>query len=273
MPELPEVETCRAALAPLLSQARVGVFQRSDKDLRFPWPAPEDLKRLEGRRIEGVRRRGKYLIISMGDHHLLVHLGMSGQVFFGASSEPWLPHEHWRLRVDDQLLRYRDPRRFGFLQLYIGPRPEAHERLVHLGPEPLCQDSFNTSYLHSVCRGSKRPIKSLIMDGTVVVGVGNIYASEALYRAGIQPFRRAGAIATHRLDGLVVGIRAVLEAAIAAGGTTLKDFQNVEGNPGYFRRELAVYGRAGAPCRRCPGTIRQRTLSSRATYWCPNCQR
>jgi formamidopyrimidine-DNA glycosylase len=142
-----------------------------------------------------------------------------------------------------------------------------------LGPEPLCLQSFHGDYLGSVCRGSRRAIKSVIMDGTVVVGVGNIYASEALYRAGVRPFRQAGAIAQRRLDGLVDGIRSVLRAAIAAGGTTLKDFQNVEGNPGYFRQELAVYGRAGAPCRRCSGTIVQRPLSSRATYWCPNCQR
>lgn len=273
MPELPEVETCRAALAPELTGAVVLRVEHGDKALRFPWPETSDLAPLYGRQIDQVRRRGKYLILSIGEDHLLVHLGMSGQLFFGRDEDPWLKHEHWRLRLRDKVLRYRDPRRFGFLQLQKGGLAEAHERLVHLGPEPLCTSSFHCDYLASVCRGARRPIKALIMDGRVVVGVGNIYASEALHRAGIHPFRQAGAIASHRLDRLVESIRRVLQAAIAAGGTTLKDFQDVEGNPGYFSRSLAVYGRAGAACLRCDGTIRQRTLSNRATYWCPRCQR
>ena len=273
MPELPEVETCRAAIAPELTGRRIFRFEHGTKNLRFPWPDPAAVQQLYGCQIQLVRRRAKYLILSSDHHHLLGHLGMSGQLFFARAETPWLKHEHWRLHADGKVLCYRDPRRFGFFQLHVGERAEAHPRLVHLGPEPLCESSFHTEYLASICRGSRRPIKSLIMDGRVVVGVGNIYASEALHRAGIHPFRQAGAIATHRLDRLVDGIRSVLKAAIAAGGTTLKDFQNVEGNPGYFRQELAVYGRAGAVCRRCSGTIRQRTLSNRATYWCARCQR
>lgn len=273
MPELPEVETCRAALEGPLTGAVITGFEHGDRTLRYPWPDAADLAALRAGLVKAVRRRGKYLILSLDQRHLIVHLGMSGQLFFGDPEASWLPHEHWRLYSEQHCLRYRDPRRFGFIFVHNGPRAESHERLVGLGPEPLSDPSFHGDYLGQVARGSKRPIKATIMDSAIVVGVGNIYASEALHRAGIHPFRRAGAISIRRLDALAESIRTVLEAAIRAGGTTLKDFRNLDGNPGYFRRDLAVYGRLGEQCRRCKGSIRQRPLSNRATYWCPGCQR
>jgi formamidopyrimidine-DNA glycosylase len=272
MPELPEVETTRRGVAPWLEGVRVCAVALRQPMLR--WPVPRSMAReLPGRRVLTTLRRAKYLLFrAEGDRTLMVHLGMSGSLRVLPGPATPGPHDHLDLALESgRVLRFNDPRRFGSLDWFAGD-PLQHPLLRELGPEPLGPE-FTPEYLAAACRGRRIAIKQLIMNGRIVVGVGNIYASEALFRAGIHPARAAGRIGAVRLARLVEAIREVLEDALRQGGTTLRDFSWGEGQRGYFRIELAAYDRAGEPCLRCDGTIRGVVQGQRSTYYCPGCQR
>jgi formamidopyrimidine-DNA glycosylase len=270
MPELPEVETTRRGLEPLVVGCAIERVEVRERRLR--WPIPPTLpRRLAGRRITGLGRRGKYLLLETDGGTLLVHLGMSGRLRYHASAPAPGKHDHVDLWfAGGACLRFRDPRRFG--SLHFSATPEHHVLLAGMGPEPLGAE-FTADYLEAACRGRRVAIKPHLMNGRIVAGVGNIYANEALYRAGIHPLRSAGRIAKPRLATLVERIRDVLLEAIERGGTTLRDFAGSDGNPGYFQLALSAYGRAGEPCPRCGTPIRIIALGQRATYYCPRCQR
>jgi formamidopyrimidine-DNA glycosylase len=271
MPELPEVETTRRGIEPhVLNRTVRGVTVRQR---RLRWPVPETLERaLTGQTIKAVTRRGKYLLLHADTGCVLLHLGMSGSLRLLAPDAPWKKHDHAAIELDSGMsLRLHDPRRFGAL-LWLTDPPEQHPLLASLGPEPL-GNAFNGPYLHTLSRGRRVAVKQFIMDGRIVVGVGNIYANEALFLAGIDPRRAAGRIGPERYERLVAAIRQVLSAAIVQGGTTLRDFANSVGEPGYFRQQLAVYERAGQPCRNCGTPIIGLRLGQRSSYYCPRCQR
>jgi len=270
MPELPEVETTRRGLAPHLVGRRVdGVLLRRP-DLRWPIP-PEVALRLPGQRIDAVRRRAKYLLLDTDAGSALLHLGMSGVLRVLPGAAAVAVHDHVDLQLDDgRVLRFTDPRRFGCLLWQ--PAGETHALLQQLGPEPL-SDAFDAQYLYQRSRGRKAPIKAFLMDQAVVVGVGNIYAAESLFRAGIAPGRAAGSVSRERYGRLVAAVKTILVHAITRGGTTLRDFLNPDGAPGYFEQELFVYGREGEPCKTCGRTLRDGRMGNRATAWCPGCQR
>jgi formamidopyrimidine-DNA glycosylase len=270
MPELPEVETVRAGLERLLrKRPSINRVQLQRADLRSPFP--KDLaRRLTGQPITGVARRAKYLIFETPAIGLLCHLGMTGTWRVAPSGDERV-HDHCYLHLSDgRRLAFRDPRRFGLLDLVVPGKP--HPRLSELGPEPL-SDAFSADFLQETCRGRKAPIKSLIMDQRRVVGVGNIYAAEALFRAGIRPTRPAGRVSSDRIARLVDQIQAVLREAIAAGGSTISDFRQAGGDNGYFQNDLRVYDRAGQPCRVCGSTLKNSVLGGRSTVWCKRCQR
>jgi len=271
VPELPEVETTLRGVRPYLEGRRIERLAVRDARLRYPVPA--DLgAALAGQRIHGLRRRGKYLLLDLDRGNLLIHLGMSGSLrMLPASTQPG-PHDHIDLILaDGPCLRLRDPRRFGAF-LWLASPAEAHPLLAHLGPEPL-GDGFDGDYLHRVSRGRRSAVKPFIMDAGIVVGVGNIYANEALFLAGIHPNRAAGRIGLDRYRTLAGRIRAVLAAAIEQGGTSLRDFVQEDGSPGYFAQSLQVYGRGGEPCPTCAAPIRQRRIGQRSSFYCPRCQR
>lgn len=270
MPELPEVETTRAGLTPHLVGRRIVNVTLHRPDLRWPIP-PELAQHLTGERIAAVRRRAKYLLMDVADGSALWHLGMSGSLRVLAADSALRTHDHVELALDSgQVLRFNDPRRFGCLLWQ--PIGETHPLLAALGPEPL-SDAFSGDYLHALSRGRSAPVKHLLMDQTVVVGVGNIYAAESLFAAGIDPRRAAGQVSLTRYRRLAEAVRTILGHAIARGGTTLRDFISPDGAPGYFEQELFVYGRAGQACRRCGGVLRDAALGQRASVWCPRCQR
>jgi formamidopyrimidine-DNA glycosylase len=271
LPELPEVETVRRGIAPhLLSRriARVRVHQR-----RLRWPVPHRLAaQAPGQRIEAVRRRAKYLIVDLQSGHLLIHLGMSGSLRILSGWQAPAKHDHIDIELDSgACLRFHDPRRFGSM-LWTTRSPEHHRLLKGLGPEPLAPE-FSGAGLYTRSRGRRAAVKSFIMDAHTVVGVGNIYASEALYLAGIHPTRPAGRIAERRYEVLAAAIRHTLNRAIECGGSTLRDFSDENGTPGYFTLDLNVYGREGEPCRGCGRPVRRRVIGQRASYFCPGCQR
>ena len=269
MPELPEVETTRRGIAPALRGQTVTAVVVRQAQLRLPVPA-HLARTLPGQRLLAVGRRAKYLLLRAETGTLIVHLGMSGSLRI-TTAEPPGPHDHLDIEfAGGQCLRLRDPRRFG-LVIWTGGDPLAHPLLRHLGPEPLWR-AFDGAYLHARARRRRIAIKAWLMDGRVVAGLGNIYTSEALYRAGIHPLRPAGRISLRRFDALTAAIKALLHDALRAGGTTLRDFHGADGHPGYFRFSLRVYGRAGQACRRCGGEIRRRTLAQRSTFYCPGCQ-
>lgn len=271
MPELPEVETTRRGLLPHLLQRRIASVLLRRADLR--WPFPADLSQvLTGARIEGLERRAKYLLIELDrPERILLHLGMSGVLRAIPHDTPVRAHDHVDLVLDGpRRLRFHDPRRFGCLDLVRPGQP--HPLLAELGPEPL-SDDFTGERLYEQSHDRKAPVKVWIMDQRVVVGVGNIYAAEALFAAGIDPRRAAGLISRERYGRLAVEIKRILAAAIERGGTTLRDFLSPEGLPGYFEQELLVYGREGQHCRRCETALRDERLGQRATVWCPRCQR
>lgn len=272
MPELPEVETTRRGILPHVAGARVE--QVVVRESRLRWPVPAGLSDvLSGQRIRTVDRRAKYLLFRTDAGSLLLHLGMSGSLqVVPAPVPPPQRHDHVDLLLENgACLRYTDPRRFGSLH-WLAPDAPPHRLLAHLGPEPL-DPAFSGDLLFQRSRGRRSSVKSFVMDGRIVVGVGNIYASEALFLAGISPVRAAGRVGLARYCRLALAIRQVLEAAIAAGGTTLRDFVGVGGQPGYFRQQLRVYGRAGEPCLVCGTPVCQRLIAQRATYHCPACQR
>jgi len=271
MPELPEVETTRRGLLPHLLGRRIrGVVVRN-ANLR--WPVPEDLDvNLRGEEVLAIRRRGKYLLFDCRKGHLLVHLGMSGRLTMVAEGEPPKTHDHVDVRMENQkLLRFTDPRRFGAMLWVKGPA-EKHALLKGLGLEPLDAE-FSGKALYEKSRGRKVAIKQLLMNARILTGVGNIYASEALFAAGIHPLRAAGRISLARYERLAAAIRATLEKALASGGSTLRDFKSADGEPGYFQRESRVYGREGKPCRVCGTKIRALRQGQRSTFYCPSCQR
>ena len=270
MPELPEVETTRRGLAPhLLGRAIHGVILRR-ADLR--WPIPPEVERLmPGQRIDEVRRRAKYLLLDTAAGSAVLHLGMSGSLRVLPGDTPLRSHDHVDISLDNgRLLRFNDPRRFG--SLLWQPAGEIHPLLKGLGPEPL-DAAFDGDYLFERSRGRKAPVKTFLMDQAVVVGVGNIYAAESLFMAGISPLREAGRISRERYQRLANAVKTILEYAITRGGTTLRDFISPDGAPGYFEQELLVYGRDGQPCRQCGRPLRHATIGQRASVWCGYCQR
>jgi len=270
MPELPEVETTRRGLKPHVSGHRVEALVIRQRQLR--WPIPRAADGVTGQAIESIGRRGKWLLFRTKTGTLLVHLGMSGSLRVIRPAPPPGPHDHVDLALDTgALVRFTDPRRFGAV-LWQDGDPLAHPMLSRLGPEPL-SDDFDGDYLWRRSRGRRAAVKNFIMDGRIVVGVGNIYAAEALFFAGIHPLRAAGRIARARYHRLAETIRDVLARAIAAGGTTLRDFTVADGSPGYFSQQLAVYGRDGLDCPACSGTLAHRVIGQRATVYCPACQR
>ncbi|KAB7627356.1 bifunctional DNA-formamidopyrimidine glycosylase/DNA-(apurinic or apyrimidinic site) lyase [Alkalilimnicola sp. S0819] len=273
MPELPEVETTRRGVAPhVLGRAVVEVRVREP---RLRWPVPPELAEgLTGQRIQAVERRGKYLLFATAAGTLLLHLGMSGSLRVLPHWEAPARHAHVDLGFEHgHWLRYTDPRRFGSLHWWLGD-PLQHPLLAHLGPEPLAEEGgFDGAWLYARAKGRRVSVKALLMDSRTVVGVGNIYANEALFLAGIRPDRAAGRISRARYERLAQTVREVLARAIEAGGTTLRDFTSGEGKPGYFAQQLHVYGRGGQPCPRCGDALREQRLGQRATTWCPRCQR
>jgi len=275
MPELPEVETARRGLLPHVAGRRVGHVRLRRPDLRWPIPREvEDL--LPGQRIEAIRRRAKYLLLDTAAGSALLHLGMSGSLRVLPEDTAVRAHDHVDIGLEgldgapDRVLRFNDPRRFGCL-LWQAPG-EVHPLLAGLGPEPL-SDDFDGDYLFARSRGRAAPVKTFLMDQAVVVGVGNIYAAEALFMAGISPLRPAGKVSRARYAALADAVKAILAHAIARGGTTLRDFLSPDGAPGYFEQELLAYGRGGAPCPRCGRPMRQALVGQRASVWCGHCQR
>lgn len=271
MPELPEVETTRCGILPVLKNQRITRVVVRDARLRWPVP-PEFAERLTGQRIRDVHRRAKYLLIELEQGTVIWHLGMSGSLrVLQCGTQPQL-HDHIDVELGTgRLLRFNDPRRFG-CALWTGDDPGEHELIAHLGPEPL-SDEFDAEYLVAKARKRSVAIKQFIMNAEIVVGVGNIYASEALFRAGIRPRRAAGRVKREELKKLVTAIKTVLGDAIKVGGTTLRDYVNANGAPGYFKQKLFVYERAGEPCRKCKTPIQQIVQGNRSTYYCPHCQK
>ncbi len=271
MPELPEVETTRKGVAPHVIGRRIARLHVYDPRLR--WPVPANLANcLVGRTIDAVDRRSKYLLFRMGPEALLVHLGMTGSLRVHRQAPPRRAHDHVDVELDNAtVLRYNDPRRFGAI-LWAPAPADAHPLLARLGPEPF-DAAFDADHLWRAMRRRTAAVKLALMDNSVVVGVGNIYASEALFRAGIRPTIAAHRVSRARLARLVAEVRSVLTEAIAKGGTTLRDYVDAQGEPGYFQLDHFVYGREGRPCRICATTIRQQRLGARASYYCPGCQR
>jgi formamidopyrimidine-DNA glycosylase len=271
MPELPEVETTRRGLAPHLVGRRIEGVRCHQRNLR--WPVPRFLeRRLTGLTIRAVGRRGKYLLLDCGQGTLILHLGMSGSLRLLPAKTQRQPHDHFELLLQgSQAMRLRDPRRFGAVLWEAGPVLR-HPLLAALGPEPL-EAGFSGEVLRRAFRGRSAAVKQVIMDSHVVAGVGNIYANEALFRAGIRPGTAARRLSAARCEGLADAIRATLKDAIRAGGSSLRDFVGSDGSPGYFQQHYFVYGREGEPCRRCGDTIRAMRQGSRSTYYCPRCQK
>ncbi len=271
MPELPEVETTRRGLAPLAEGREIARLSVRCRQLR--WPVAEELEQLPGKTIRGLERRAKWLLWRFDHGSVLWHLGMSGSFRAWDTAPAPGPHDHVDLQLSDgRLLRYTDPRRFGAVLWQPGPDPQLHPRLAGLGPEPLGTD-FDGDWLWRLSRGRRTTVKQFIMDGQIVVGVGNIYAAEALFTAGIHPRRAVGRISRQRYQGLAEAIRETLQRAIEVGGTSLRDFTVGDGTPGYFGQELRVYGRSGLPCPACKEALRGEVIGQRATVWCPRCQR
>jgi formamidopyrimidine-DNA glycosylase len=270
VPELPEVETTRRGIAPHITGRRIERLVVHNRRLR--WPVSRVLPEwAQGQTIQAVRRRAKYLVIQLERGFLLLHLGMSGSLLILPVSTARETHDHFDMELDSHwTMRFNDPRRFGSLHHGKGT-PETHKLLRNLAPEPLGLE-FDTDYLHAVTRKRRVSIKQLIMNSALVVGVGNIYASEALFRAKIRPSRAARTLTRAECLALVRSIRFVLTMAIRHGGTTLRNYVGAGGEPGHFRQRLYVYERAGQPCRTCGTKIRQRTQGQRSTYFCPSCQ-
>lgn len=265
------METTRRGLAPHARGRRIRALRLYERRLR--WPVPARLPAaLAGLRILRTGRRAKYLLLGLESGTLLVHLGMSGNLRVVPAAAPRLPHDHFDLVLDSgRALRFNDPRRFGSL-IYVRGDPHRHPLLAQLAPEPFAR-AFDAAYLWRITRGRRVAVKQLLMNSRLVVGVGNIYASEALFRARIRPRRQARSLSRAEAARLVRAVRAVLRQAIRAGGTTLRDYLKADGSPGYFRQRLYVYERAGEPCRRCGAAVRAITQGQRSTYYCPVCQR
>jgi formamidopyrimidine-DNA glycosylase len=270
MPELPEVETSRRGLTPWMQGVQIQTVIVRDRRLR--WPVPDDIeKNLSGQTIRSLRRRAKYLLFDTDNGTAMLHLGMSGSVRIINQDEPAAKHDHIDIQLaGGKAMRFRDPRRFG--SFLWSENIDEHPLIRNLGPEPL-GDKFDGAYLYDKARGRRVAVKQLIMNAAIVVGVGNIYASESLFEAGIHPKRRSDRIAPNRMHLLGDAIKNVLARAIKAGGTTLKDFHGSDGEPGYFQQSLDVYGREGEACHRCGTSITAIVLGQRSTFYCKRCQR
>lgn len=270
MPELPEVETTCRGIRPHLTGRRIQLVTVRESRLR--WPVPEEIEGIHGRMVQSVSRRAKYILIGLDSGaHILIHLGMSGSMRICKPDVEARLHDHIILSLDSGYqLRYHDPRRFG-CWLLTGSNPMEHPLLAGLGPEPL-ETGFHADYLKCACHGRGTRIKQVLMNAKIVVGVGNIYACEALYLAGIHPRRPASNISLTRLEKLVDSVKHVLARSIAEGGTTLRDFVREDGQPGYFKQQLMVYDREGKPCRQCGAEIKRIILGQRSTFYCPRCQ-
>lgn len=270
MPELPEVEVSRLGISPHIEGQRIKAVHVHDKRLR--WPVPDTVHQVEGQTLRSVSRRSKYLLLQTDSGCLILHLGMSGKLRVVPMTTSHYKHDHIDIEFENgHSLRLNDPRRFGALLYSAGPVHE-HALIQHLGPEPLT-DAFYADYLFDRSRGRSQAVKTFIMDNKVVVGVGNIYANEALFKAGINPKRAAGKISKARYQRLVPLIKETLATAIDMGGTTLKDFTQVDGNPGYFAQKLQVYGRGGKLCMVCSNRLKEIRLGQRSTVYCTHCQR
>ena len=270
MPELPEVETTRRGVGPLLEGRQISAVKVRNPRLRQPVLASLP-QRLDGLRLRAVERRAKYLLFRFEFGSLIVHLGMSGSLRIVKPGTAFKKHDHVEITFDSTLcLRLHDPRRFGLMVWTEEPLAE-HRLLRHLGPEPW-DEQFTGAYLRKGSHRRTAAVKNFIMDSSIVVGVGNIYASESLHRAGVHPNRAAGRISQRRYGAIVVAVREVLEEALEAGGTTLRDFVHSDGEPGYFRFKLKVYGRTGERCSCEHGTIRQQVIGQRSSFYCPKCQ-
>jgi len=270
MPELPEVETTLRGITPHINQSKVCKVNIYNANLR--WPIEAGLNKLLCHKIvNNILRRGKYLILEFDNGSLLLHLGMSGSLRVVPPQTPLLKHDHFEIVFNNnKILRLRDPRRFGAV-IWTFNNWKEHKLISKLGPEPL-SDDFNTDYIFAKTRKKSVAIKSFVMNSHIVVGVGNIYASEALFIAGIRPTTKAQRVSKTKLDKLVESIKQTLRKAIQSGGTTLKDFVQADGSPGYFEQQLFVYGRAGEDCSRCGETIKQKIINQRSSFYCPNCQ-
>lgn len=275
MPELPEVETVMRGLMPVMDGEQIIRADIRREGLRWPFP-PRFSERLTGATIKNMQRRAKYILMALDtDETLLVHLGMSGKVTIDESGAvPPAKHDHVVLDMaNGTRILFNDPRRFGMLDLLDSKAPEAHKMLRSLGPEPL-GNHFNASYLATHLKGRKSPIKAALLDQRIIAGLGNIYVCEALWRAGITPLSSSGSLNPAQLSGLTTHIRDVLSEAIKAGGSSLKDYRQANGELGYFQHRFAVYGREGQTCRKqgCPGTINRIVQSGRSSFYCPACQ-
>ena len=270
MPELPEVETTKRGLAPHIVGKQVLSVGIHQKQLR--WEIPSHLpKTIKGEFIKKVSRRAKFILIKFNNGSLVIHLGMSGSISVVPTGEALKKHHHFELILDNATsMRFHDPRRFG--SILWQKNNELLSLFNNLGPEPLSSE-FNNNTLYQSSRGKKKNIKTFIMDSNIVVGIGNIYASESLFLAGISPKRAAGKTSKKRYQVLTQCIKQILSEAINNGGTTLNDFSNIDGEPGYFSQVLSVYGRNDMPCNRCDGTIKRIVQNQRASYYCPRCQK
>lgn len=270
MPELPEVETTRRGIESHILKLRVHKVLVREPQLR--WKIPASLSRqLPGQTIESIKRRGKYLLLSTASNCLIIHLGMSGSLRIVADNAVALKHDHVDILFENnKILRYRDPRKFGAM-FWTNDQPLQHPRLIDLGIEPF-DKHFNGRYLHQAANNKQQAVKTFIMDSKQLVGVGNIYANEALFLAGIHPVRAAGRISLERYTLLANAIRKVLRNAIKSGGTSLKDFTQTDGQPGYFAVKLNVYDKQGMPCPTCGNTIKQIKQAQRSSYYCSVCQ-
>jgi len=267
MPELPEVETTKNGLAKLLTNRKITKVEILNSNLR--WIVDQSIKsKIKNQTIRSFSRRGKYILFNLNKGYLMIHLGMSGKINVVDTQEPLQKHDHFLLHFDKKVMRFNDPRRFGSI-FYL--ESLNHKLLNSLGVEPL-ESSFNENYLFENSRNKTQIVKAFIMDSRIVVGVGNIYACESLYMAGINPKTKANKISKLRYINLTNKIRMVLKKAIKAGGTTLQDFAKVDGKPGYFSQELSVYGRENENCYSCNGKIKRIVQNQRSTFYCPKCQ-
>jgi formamidopyrimidine-DNA glycosylase len=269
MPELPEVEVTRRGLTPHLAGRVISAVEVRQPRLR--WPVPPAVRRLAGLTVRGVHRRGKYLLVDLGDGHLILHLGMSGSLRVLPPGTPAEKHDHFDLVLGDRVLRLRDPRRFGAV-LWTKQAVHAHPLIANLGIEPLSR-ALDPARLHALTRAHRAAIKLFLMDGRRIVGVGNIYASESLFRAGVDPRTPANRLSLARCALLAKAIKVTLRAAIRAGGSSLRDYVSADGHAGEFQSRSRVYDREGKPCRRCGATIRRLVQGQRSTFYCPRCQK
>ena len=269
MPELPEVETTRRGIAPHVKNNKIKNVVVRQADLR--WPVSRNLRqKLNGQEILDVQRRAKYLLFVTSAGHLIIHLGMSGSLRMVKSQTKPRKHDHVDIEFEKNILRFHDPRRFGAV-LWTAKDPLQHKLLQDLGPEPLSKD-FDGTHLHQLAKNKKVSVKNFIMNSHIVVGVGNIYASESLFLSGIHPQRSAGRISLERYNMLAMNIKTVLTNAIKLGGTTLRDFVREDGKPGYFTNQLNVYNQTGKPCPVCKSPIKVRKIGQRSSFFCVHCQ-